>query len=605
MIKQLIFAGALLTACFCSTLRGQTTNAADATTNAVAAATTNAAPADTTPKPDPAGTATGMSVDAQSPAGTFVTSAPADLSDDDKKDPAKVKKYADDKKAFDEYTAQSKVEPLAVKLSDSVGHNRVAINFMWTLITGFLVMFMQAGFALVETGLCRAKNAGHTMAMNFMIYPMGMLGFYLCGFAFMFGGMADPSSPSGGGIVTMGGYPGLNHELGFHIGSKFIGLLGGKGFLLQGAGYDTAAFALFLFQMVFMDTTATIPTGAAAERWKFSAFMIYGCCIGTIMYPIFGNWVWGNGWLAELGVNFGIGHGHVDFAGSSVVHMQGGVIALIFAWLIGPRYGKYDKNGKIVHPIIPHNIPFVMLGTFILAFGWFGFNPGSSLAGTDLRIAVVAVNTMLASATGAVGATLWMWWVRTKKPDPSMMCNGMLAGLVAITCPCAFVSAGGASLLGLIAGVLVVESVFFFDKLGIDDCVGAISVHGVNGAWGCLSLGLFADGTYGDGWNGVPGTVKGLFYGGGFGQLFAEFIGVTTCFVTLAGLSLLVYYIGETICGGNRVSQEVEIEGLDLPEMGVPGYSGFVMDKQSETPMLKGDTLVPGGKPSGKPMVTA
>jgi Amt family ammonium transporter len=284
--------------------------------------------------------------------------------------------------------------------------------------------------------------------------------------------------------------------------------------------------------------------------------------------------------------------------------MQGGVIALIFAWLIGPRYGKYDRNGKIVHPIIPHNIPFVMLGTFILAFGWFGFNPGSSLAGTDLRIAVVAVNTMLASATGAVGATLWMWWVRTKKPDPSMMCNGMLAGLVAITCPCAFVSAGGASILGLVAGVLVVESVFFFDKLGIDDCVGAISVHGVNGAWGCLSLGLFADGTYGDGWNGVPGTVKGLFYGGGFGQLFAEFIGVTTCFVTLAAISLLVYYIGEALVG-NRVSQEVEIEGLDLPEMGVPGYAGFVMDKQSETPMLKGDTLVPSGSPSPKPMVNA
>src|SRR6266436_129726 len=477
MIKRIIFAGALLTACFCLTLRGQTTNAADATTNAVAAATTNAAPADTTPKPDPAGTATGMSVDAQSPAGTFVTSAPADLSDDDKKDPAKVKKYADDKKAFDEYTAQAKVEPLAVKLSDSVGHNRVAINFMWTLITGFLVMFMQAGFALVETGLCRSKNAGHTMAMNFMIYPMGMLGFYLCGFAFMFGGMADPMSPNNGGIATMGGYAGLNHEFGIHLGGKFFGLLGMKGFMLQGAGYDTAAFALFLFQMVFMDTTATIPTGGAAERWRFSAFMIYGCCIGTIMYPLFGNWVWGGGWLSQLGTNFGLGHGHVDFAGSSVVHMQGGVIGLIFAWLIGPRLGKYDANGKVVHPIVAHNIPMVMLGTFILAFGWFGFNPGSSLAGTDLRIAVVAVNTMLASATGAVGATLWMWWVRTKKPDPSMMCNGMLAGLVAITCPCAFVSAGGASLLGLVAGILVVESVFFFDKIGIDDCVGAISVH--------------------------------------------------------------------------------------------------------------------------------
>jgi len=563
-------------------------------TNAPAAAATGtnapaaAAPADTTPKPDPAGTATGASADAQDASGAhFVTTEPTALSDDDKKDPAKVKKYADDKKAFDDYTAQAKLEPLAVKLSDSVGHNRVAINFMWTLITGFLVMFMQAGFALVETGLCRAKNAGHTMAMNFMIYPMGMLGFYLCGFAFMFGGMADPMSPNNGGIATMGGYAGLNHEFGIHLGGKFFGLLGMKGFMLQGAGYDTAAFALFLFQMVFMDTTATIPTGGAAERWRFSAFMIYGACIGTIMYPVFGNWVWGCGWLANLGANFpGLGHGHVDFAGSSVVHMQGGVIALMFCWLIGPRYGKYDKNGKIVHPITPHSIPMVMLGTFILAFGWFGFNPGSSLAGTDLRIAVVAVNTMLASASGAVGATLWMWWIRTKKPDPSMMCNGMLAGLVAITCPCAFVSAGGAFWLGLIAGILVVESVFFFDKIGIDDCVGAISVHGVNGAWGCISLGLFADGTYGDGWNAVPGTVRGLFYGGGFGQLFAEIIGVTTCFVTLAVLSLIVYFIGEKLVG-NRISQEVEMEGLDVPEMGVPGYSGMVMDKQSETPMMK------------------
>jgi Amt family ammonium transporter len=196
-----------------------------------------------------------------------------------------------------------------------------------------------------------------------------------------------------------------------------------------------------------------------------------------------------------------------------------------------------------------------------------------------------------------------MWWVRTKKPDPSMMCNGMLAGLVAITCPCAFVSAGGAAILGLVAGVLVVESVFFFDRIGIDDCVGAISVHGVNGAWGCLSLGLFADGTYGDGLNGVAGNVKGLFYGGGFRQLIAEFIGVTTCFVTLSVLSIIVYKLAEVLVG-NRVSHEVEIEGLDIPEMGVSGYSGMVMDKQAETPMLKGDTLVPSS-PTSKPMVTA
>jgi Amt family ammonium transporter len=524
------------------------------------------------PKPDPAGTATGVAADVPG----FVVTAPADLSADDAKDPAKAKAYADAKKAADDYAAQAKLEPLAVKLADGVGHNRVAINFVWTLVTGFLVMFMQAGFALVETGLCRAKNSSHTMAMNFMIYPMGMLGFYVCGFAFMFGGI--------GAIGTMGGYAGLNHEISIHLFGHDWGLLGWKGFLLQGAGYDTAAFALFLFQMVFMDTTATIPTGAAAERWRFSAFMIYGVCIGIIMYPIFGNWVWGGGWLSQLGVNFGLGHGHCDFAGSSVVHMQGGVIALIFAWLIGPRYGKYNKEGKLVHPIMAHNIPMVMLGTFILAFGWFGFNPGSTLAGTDLRIAVVAVNTMLAGSTAALAATLWVWWVKTKKPDPSMMCNGMLAGLVAITAPCAFVSAGGAAIIGIVAGILVVESVFFWDRVGIDDAVGAISVHGVNGCWGCLSIGLFADGTYGDGFNGVAGNVTGLFYGGGLNQFWAELIGVTTCFVTLSLLSLLVYYIAEKLVG-NRVSQEVEIEGLDVPEMGVPGYAGMVMDKQSETPI--------------------
>jgi Amt family ammonium transporter len=581
MIKKLITSIAALTvfgALSLANLHAQDTNAAAmAMTNAAAAAP--AAPADAEPKTDPAGTATGSAADAQDASGThFVVSAPSDLSDDDKKDTNKVAAFNDAKKAFDDYTAQAKAEPLAVKLADSVGHNRVSVNFMWTLVTGFLVMFMQAGFALVETGLCRAKNASHTMAMNFMIYPMGMLGFYVCGFAFMFGGL--------GAIGTMGGYAGLNHEITWTIAGHPFGILGWKGFLLQGAGYDTSAFALFLFQMVFMDTTATIPTGGAAERWKFSAFMIYGCFIGTVMYPLFGNWVWGGGWLAQLGTNFGLGHGHVDFAGSSVVHMQGGVIALIFCWLIGTRHGKYDKNGKIVHPIMPHNIPFVMLGTFILAFGWFGFNPGSTLAGTDLRIAVVAVNTMIASATAALATTVYMWWFKTKKPDPSMMCNGMLAGLVAITAPCAFVSAGGAALIGIISGIVVVESVFFFDKIGIDDAVGAISVHGVNGAWGCLSIGLFADGTYGDGWNGVSGTVKGLFYGGGLSQFWAELIGVVTCFVTLSILSVIVYFIAEKLVG-NRVSLEVEIEGLDVPEMGVPGYGGVQMDKDSETPMLK------------------
>jgi Amt family ammonium transporter len=560
-------------------------------TNTPAAGVTNAAAgtAPAEPKGDAAGTGTGTVGDAAGANGPFVPPTPAELSEEDKKVPDKVKAYNDQKKAADDYATQTKSEPLANKLADSVGHNFVSINMMWTLITGFLVMFMQAGFALVETGLTRAKNVAHTMTMNMMIYPLGMLGFWVCGYAFMFGGSGTAST------ATMGSFAGLNHEWSWHLFGHDWGIIGLHGFFLGGNTYDVGAFALFLFQMVFMDTTATIPTGAAAERWRFSAFCLYGCFIGTVMYPVFGNWVWGGGWLSQLGSNWGIGHGHVDYAGSSVVHMQGGVIALIFAWLLGPRIGKFNKDGS-VNPIPAHNIPMAILGTFILAFGWFGFNPGSSLAGTTLRNSVVATNTMLASATGALGAMVWMWWVRTKKPDPSMCCNGMLAGLVAITCPCAFVSSFGACALGLVAGILVVESVFFFDRLKIDDPVGAISVHGTCGAWGCLSLGLFADGSFGDGWNGVSGTVRGLFYGGGLGQFWAELIGVTTCFVTLAVLAFIVFKIVEVVVG-NRVDAEVEIDGLDIPEMGVHGLSGIVMDKHSETPMPKGEH-VPVARPA-------
>jgi ammonium transporter, Amt family len=472
-------------------------------------------------------------------------------------------------------------KPTLDELSSAVGHNRVSINMVWVLITGFLVMFMQAGFAMVETGLTRAKNVAHTMAMNFMIYPLGMLGFYVCGFALMFGGL--------GAIGTMGGYAGLNHEVTIHLFGKEFGLFGGTGFFLTGMSYDVAIFALFLFQMVFMDTTATIPTGAMAERWKFIAFILYGCAVGTIIYPIFGNWVWGGGWLAMLGKNFGLGHGHADFAGSSVVHMTGGVLAIVGAWIIGPRIGKYNGDGK-PNAIPGHNIPMAIIGTFILAFGWFGFNPGSSLAGTDLRISVVAVNTMLASATGAVAATIWMWCVRTKKPDPSMMCNGMLAGLVAITAPCAFVNSVSACIIGLVSGVLVVEAVYFVErKLKLDDPVGAISVHGVNGAWGCIALGLFADGTYGDGWNGVSGTVKGLFYGDA-SQFAAQVIGVTTNIVFVGLIGYAVFKLID-VAVGNRTEATAELQGLDIPEMGVPGYVGVKMDKFSETPLPKIKTV--------------
>ena len=323
--------------------------------------------------------------------------------------------------------------------------------------------------------------------------------------------------------------------------------------------------------MVFMDTTATIPTGSMAERWKFSSFVIFSIVISTVIYPIYANWVWGGGWLAGLGTNFGLGHGHVDFAGSSVVHMTGGVMAFVGAKMLGPRLGKYGKDGS-VNAIPGHNIPMVVTGTFILAFGWFGFNAGSTLAGTDTRIAIIATNTMLASASGAFAAYLY-YKSRYGKADVTMLCNGMLAGLVAITAPCAFVSAPASVLIGAIAGVLVILAAVFVERsLKIDDPVGAIAVHGVNGAWGIIALGLFANGSYGDGLNGVDGPVKGLLYGDG-GQLVASVIGVVVNIVWVGAISAAVLYVlGKVV--GNRVEAEDEINGLDEPEMGIPGYAG-------------------------------
>ena len=513
-------------------------------------------------KPDPNGGNTGDAA----LLGEFNVSEPTD-----KKDPEYAKKKAD----YDAFKAQNDKEPLAAKLAVSVGKNRAGINMSWTLITGFLVMFMQCGFAMVETGLTRAKNVAHTMAMNFMIYPLGMLGFYVCGFAFMFGGATN--------VATMGGASVMTHM--WDINGWNI--LGTSGFFLSGDYYDVTVYAIFFFQMVFMDTTATIPTGACAERWKFPAFVLYGIAVGTIMYPIYGNWVWGGGWCSQLGSKLGLGHGTVDFAGSSVVHLQGGIIAFIFAKLMGARVGKFNKDGS-ANPIPAHNVPMVVLGTFVLAFGWFGFNPGGSLAGTDLRNAMSVVNTMLASATGAAAATIWVWKIRGSKPDPTMMCNGMLAGLVAITAPCAFVDSKGACLIGLIAGIIVVEVVFFVErKLKIDDPVGAIAVHGANGLWGVLSIGFFADGKYGDGLNGVSGFgVQGLFYGGGMNQLIAQSIGAAACIVYVSIISVVVYkVIGALV--GHRPSKEAEVEGLDIPEMGVIGYCGMVMDKASESPVSR------------------
>ena len=319
-------------------------------------------------------------------------------------------------------------------------------------------------------------------------------------------------------IANLGNSPVLSREFVITLFGKPFGLWGQGGFFLtHGGAYDVFVMVLFLFQMVFMDTALTIVTGAAAERWKYAAFLVSSFVMGAFTYPLFANWAWGGGWLANLGANFGLGHGYADFAGSGVVHAVGGITGLALSMIVGPRIGKFTRDGKPV-AMPGHDLVIVLTGCFILAFGWFGFNPGSTLGASgngNLRIGSIAVNTMLAGMTGSFGAMLYMW-LRYGKPDASMTGNGLLAGLVAITAPSGFVNTVGACILGLIAGVLVCLSVEFVEKvMKIDDPVGAISVHGTNGLWGVICVGLFADGksNYGGSWNGVNGNVTGLFYG--------------------------------------------------------------------------------------------
>lgn len=468
-------------------------------------------------------------------------------------------------------TAAKAGKPTTKEIADQVGKNKLGINFTWVILTGCLIFFFQAGFAMVETGFVRAKNAMHTMAMNLMVFLVGTIGFYICGFAFMFGGVGSWSSLGSGTSA-------LNHEIG-----NIIGL---KGFFLSGSTYDVGIFALFFFQMVFMDTTCTIPTGAMAERIKYSAVVISSFFISMIYYPLYGNWMWGGGWLSQIGRTLGLGHGALDFAGSSVVHAMGGLIALSGAIVIGPRIGKFRKDGKA--NVIPgHHIPMAVIGTIILFFGWFVFNAGSTTNGDDFRLAVVAVNTMIAGAVGGFVAMMYMW-IRYGKPDPAMTCNGALAGLVAITAPCAFVNSVAAFFIGAISGVLVCVAVRVVeDKLKIDDPVGAISVHAVNGIWGMIALGLFADGTYGDGLNGVAGTVKGLFYGDP-SQLGAQLVAVVTLIIWGFGSSFIFWKITNKLVG-IRVKPEDEIKGLDIPEMGMLAYPDFTLNNLHET-SLKNDT---------------
>ena len=456
-------------------------------------------------------------------------------------------------------------KPTLEEIGAAVGQTRVSLNFVWTLSAAFLIWFMQAGFALAETGFTRAKNAAHTMMLNMMAFGLGVIAFWACGFAFQMGG-------SGSAMGSAVSAPeGMSKLLGPTIGGNVWGLVGGTGFFLSGVSYDVAAFAIFLFQMVFMDTALTIPTGALSERWKLSAFTVYALAAGAVIYPIFANWAWGGGWLSTLGKYAHLGHGYVDFAGSGVIHLTGGVMSVTGLIVLGPRIGKYAKG--VAQAIPGHNLPMAFLGCFILAFGWFGFNAGSTLSGTDLRISVVAVNTMLASGAGACLSYFFTWW-KYGRPDPSMSINGLLAGLVAITAPCAFVTAPAAVLIGSVAGVLVVWAALFVENtLKLDDPVGAVAVHGFNGVWGVIALGLFADGTYGGGFNGGPEAgVTGLFYGDA-GQLAAQVIGLGANLIWVGATSFALFKVID-LAMGMRVTAEQELQGLDYSEVSAPAYSG-------------------------------
>ncbi|HWS47258.1 MAG TPA: ammonium transporter [Acidimicrobiia bacterium] len=473
-------------------------------------------------------------------------------------------------------------------LSNQIGHVGISVNFTWTLMTGFLVLFMQVGFAFLVTGLTRAKNAGHMMMMNIAAFAIALLAYYAVGFGFQFGGV--------GNLWNLGGTTPLSGV--FAHGSS--GLIGTHGFFLQSGGtYDVGVMVLFLFQVVFMETAGYIIIGAIAERVSFGAFILAEIAMGAIIYPIYGMWMWGGGWLSQLGTSLHLGHGAVDFAGSGVVHATGGWTALGLAMVLGPRIGKFNKDGK-PNAIPGHNLAFVVIGTLVLVFGWMGFNPGSTLGATDLRIGLVAVNTLLAACVGFVIAMI-STDIKYGKPDISMSCNGMLAGLVAITAPCAFVAPWAAVIIGAIAGWLVVESVAFFDRRGVDDPCGAISVHGVCGSWGVLALGLFADGTYGIGWNGVGANsthgVRGLFYGDP-GQLGAQMFHVVIGFVWAWGLGWLLFSVAKNFMK-IRVSAEAEIEGLDVPEFGALCYPEFVMHRSVPGHISAGAVDVPAVVPAG------
>ena len=420
---------------------------------------------------------------------------------------------------------------------EKIETSKYIADTIWVLVAAFLVFFMQAGFSMVEAGFTRAKNAVNILMKNLMDFSMGSIAYWAIGFAIMFGD-----------------------------GNNFMGLSGWfvsaetKGFsALEWSSVPT--LSAWLFQLVFAATAATIVSGAMAERTKFRSYLIYSIFITGLIYPIIGHWIWGGGWLQNMGM--------LDFAGSTVVHSTGGWLALTGAIVLGARTGKYDANGK-PRPIAGHNLPLAALGVFILWLGWFGFNPGSQMAADPKPIALIAVTTNLAAAAGAILAMITAWF-RLKKPDAGMALNGALAGLVAITAPCAFVTPLAAVIIGAIAGVVVVFSVLILENLRIDDPVGAISVHGVCGALGTLLLGLFH-------------TEQGILYAADTGAAFkffgVQFLGVVSVFAWCMVTGFILFY-GIKAIVGLRVSEEEELEGLDYGEHGASAYPDFTISSIS------------------------
>ena len=455
-------------------------------------------------------------------------------------------------------------------LLEQIGGAKVAVDTMWTLIAGMLVFFMNLGFATVESGLCRAKNAVTILAKNFIVFAASSLAFLVLGWGLMFG----DGNPFFGtqGLWFVGGAD--NSPA---MGDSYKGVYSSINWT------GVPLWTKFFFQLVFAGTAATIVSGAVAERIKFGSFYIFTFVMVALIYPITGHWIWGGGWAAKLGM--------FDFAGSTVVHSVGGWAALAGIIVLGPRIGKYSKEGKVM-PIPGHSMALATLGVFVLWFGWFGFNPGSTMAADAAAIGRIAVATNTAGAAAAISASLTAWLL-LGKPDLSMILNGALAGLVAITAGCAFVSIPSSLIIGLIAGFLVVVSVLFFDKLKIDDPVGATSVHLVCGVFGTLCVGLFAQDHF------TPNTTgNGLFFGGGSGLLVKQLVGIVGVGAFVFTISLVFWkIIAATV--GIRVPAEEEIEGLDIGEHGNVAYPDFVTVTSRSSTMVTSAAGTLGEAPAG------